>query len=315
MATEFHKNAGLDILSVPADGSFSEDDRRAMVDVLPLSLTDEIVEERISEVTICYPEIALNAVTVATNNMVAATAKNLSFGGGNLYVQSNGAQTSAWVKYDLGAGNERTVDYIALRRVNLLTAANEGFVRVLLRGSNDNFVSEDITVFDFQNLTTADLLNGKDLFSRLGEPSEAFRWWRVIITSGAPITMRLGKAYFGRLVDFGRSPVYPYQYSYFNSGEAFVSDAGAMFKSQNRSKKRRFELTWKNITDAVRNNFDLTVGQYLDAFQVAVHNLSDSEHRVLSGQDLVWGYATYENKSGVWANLNDIQVQLIEDIV
>lgn len=301
---------------IPVDGDWTDQDLRALMGMLPYSIQDDPTPSppvpAPSALAICYPQIALLSQAIAGIN--TSTAKNLFYGGGNLFMQRTSPGTVTRVRCDLGGGNGRGVDYVALRRVNLLTALDEGNISITLYGSNDNF-STKTPIIELLNLSTTILLNGQDYFHWLEDLSAPFRYWEVEITSSASIVHRLGKCYFGELRDFGRCPSYPYSYSLFNGTEAFVSDTGAMFKSQTRNRKRSFTFNWLALTDDQRNSFDKDIGRYLDTFQLALHNVANTPHKALGGDRLVWGYAETSNNSGPVEDLNELQFELIEDMV
>lgn len=269
----------------------------------------------ISELTILYPQIALLAESISGTNTTDAQIKNISYGGGNLYLESDSSVTDMYVDYDLGSGNTASINFVAVRRANLLSAQDEGNARIRIIGSSDNFSSSNDTVFDEDNLSTSGLLNNSDLIDTLSSPSTAYRYWRIRTTTDSSAIHRIGKVYFGSIFDFGRSPSYPYDYQYFNSGGAFISDSGAAFKSAMRPRKRRFTFEWRAISDSLRNSFDSNIGKNLDTFQIALyHNQSGTSNSPLGGDKLAWGYGEYSLSTGARYDLNDLRIELTEDM-
>lgn len=268
-----------------------------------------------SELTMIYPEIALNSESItAFTGGNQSLVKNLFYGGASLYYERNSAGTTTQIRFDLGSGNSSTIDFVAIRRANLLTSLDEGNARIRINASNDNW-STTTELFDFENLGTDDLIYGSDLFVHSETPSGSFRYFELRLDTTASVVHRLGKCYFGMLVDLQRSPSYPYQIEYLGSSNAFVSDSGSTFKTQLRAKKRRFEFTWKAIPDIYRDYFDILIGRYLDSFQLGlVHNQDGTENSPLGAYPIVWGYAEHETKTGPVANLNELTIRLTEDV-
>jgi hypothetical protein len=268
-----------------------------------------------SSLRICYPQIPLIAESISvTSGGNIALAKNLFYGGANLYYQRSSAGQQTRIDVDLGNGNEQSINFVAIRRANLLTALDEGNARIRIRGSNDSFSTQD-TVFDFDNLSTGDLIKDSDLFSFLTTDSTAYRYWRIQLSTTASVVHRLGKVYFGKIFDFDRPPSYPYSYELFNSQNPFVSDSGATFKTQLRQRKREFSFSWRAVSDAKRNEFDHKVGRFLDTFQVALHHdTADTVNSPLGGSELVWGYADYGNSAGPVGDFNNVNLTVVEDI-
>jgi hypothetical protein len=246
--------------------------------------------------------------------------ENLFYGGSTIYYRNSTSQAIAKSIFRLTLGDDypaETVDYIAIRGLNLMFKYGSGDIAITVYGSTDNFVADNDLLLSVSGLDETDLV-GPYLEDYIleGALSTAYNSFEITITSQNEIPHRLRKIYLGTLFDFsGTSPYYPYVPGYAENGSPFTSDAGSIFKTSNGRRSRQMNFLWRGITDADRIEFDKQIRQFLSDYPIFLFEPSASDHAPLNGDSLVFGWANAEIGTKDWKNNNQISLNFSEDII
>lgn len=246
--------------------------------------------------------------------------ENLFYGGSTIYWRNSDTQGIGQSIFTLTIPSElsaESVNYVAIRGLNLLFKNTPGNVSVEVRGSTDNFSASDVQLGIATGLTSSSLVGPfLEDYILTFTASATYRYFRVLITSTNSVTHRFRKIYLGTLFDFsGKSPVYPYSPGYGNNGTPFTSDAGSIFKTSMGRRPREMNFQWTNITDADRIIFDKQIKQFLSDFPIFLYEHTSSDHNPLNGDRLVFGWSDASVETKEWKNNNQISLSFREDIV
>lgn len=278
-----------------------------------------------------YNKIARLSTSIAVATYSAALApvalgpsdlpvNNLFYGGSTIYWRNSTSQAIGRSVFTLAIGSDyatETLDYIAIRGLNLMFKNGSGNIAITVSGSTDNFVASNVTLLSVTGLTAANLVGPfLEDYILTGTLSSAYRYFRVTIDSQNEIPHRIRKIYIGKLFDFGgRSPYYPYTPGYADNGSPFTSDSGSIFKTSLGRRPRALQFAWRGVTDAVRIEYDKQINQYLADYPIFLYETPDCDHEPLNGDTLVFGWASSEIGTKEWKNNNQISLSLREDIV
>lgn len=246
-------------------------------------------------------------------------AVNFFYGGSNLIAKRSEAGTSTSnIQLDLGAGASDTVDFVAFRGVNLLRAIGLSFT-LLVRGSNDNFVSttniynDTITVTDAVGSTSDDWIE-------FATESAAYRYFDIRISGTASGALRYGgrKLYIGTAFDFGGiAPRYPYSLNLINPAQSPMDlRAGSAFGSSSGKSFYILEGSYHGISDALRDQFVEKVVRYSADYPMWVYTDDSFGHGITSDFNSLFGWCSFEITSGEqWKDNNVIRFRVREDVI
>lgn len=206
--------------------------------------------------SIAYPDITWDALTIDASADANFPVRNLFYNGSGVVWKRSGTATSTNITFDLGNTKKSSANYCILRGINNIVhqQGDKYGVTVEVRASLDNFASSNVLV---SSQNPIELVGTKDedailLFTRTYE----YRYWRVVIVTDTAIQHQLRKLFIGNLFNFDAvSPHYPYRSKYQETGNAFVSDRGTLFKSSNGKKQRSLEINWRNVLDSTVDFF------------------------------------------------------------
>lgn len=244
---------------------------------------------------------------------------NLYAGGSTVYWRNSATVVTAKSTFKLGIGSDQamsTVNYFAIRGLNLMFKAGSGNVTVNVYGFDNNYLTAGVLLLT--DTISESELRGPFLEDYLyeGSLSAAYRYFSIEIISQYECVHRLRKLYIGTLFDFGgRSPYYPYVPGYGDNGSPFTSDAGSIFKTSVGRRPRQLQFNWRGIKDTDRVFFDENVKQYLTDYPIFLYEIPSSDHKPLNDDGVVFGWADSEIGTKDWKNNNQISLSLREDIV
>jgi len=177
------------------------------------------------------------------------------------------------IEYDLGSGNTSSSDYFIVSRADLILAQGASFT-VKHATSTD-----DITYTDRESvvgLSSSNLFGTESedlLITTGGGVSTRYHQFLCLRTSVSSFTIDFNKIYFGPAFDFGVDPVYPRRLE-----RVTVND-------KDRRSKYVFSLTWRGVTETIRNSFIEKILRYKDINPVFLYTTTYhdvlNEHRLL----------------------------------
>jgi len=234
---------------------------------------------------IAYPQITTDATTVTTSSSADTSLpiRNVITG-----ARVNGSQlatsaTSSWVKYDIGASTQKTIDYLIVARAKVLQ--KQGSKRVLLDGSTDDVSYSNIcgAASTFQSLSlygphSEDMIFTSELANSASGTLSAtptYRYWRFWAAgegTEAANKWFFSKVYFGQWFDFGRDPIYPREVT---KRIRTTSDRQSFYV---------FRFTWDGITSAKLNE---ALSKFLGNRELPVFLYTATYHDVLNEHRLV----------------------------
>lgn len=269
-----------------------------------------------------YVLLGTNRLARIAESIIAAgstdgTIQNLLFGPSTIFWERETAGTQSRIELDLGAGNAEVANFFYLRGVELFEALTAGAFTIELIGSNNNFSSET-TLFTFSGTNTFSSKVGtyeEDVIDYNINSITAYRYFAIEINSANSVKHILRKAYFGKFIDFGRDPSYPYGANLKDDSRAFIADSGSTFKTSSGRRPLVLDYGWRGISDTVRNALITDVERYTNDYPVVLYQPSGSTHSPLCGFSTVFGWATVTQQTDFWKNLNQIALTLTEDIV
>ncbi len=273
-----------------------------------------------TNIKIAYNDIPFRAVlTTASSENTDYPHQNLFGTSKTLHWESASAVTSSTITLDLGVGNTASIDHAILSGLNAILAQTSGTLGVYIRGSTDNFVGSNVVVLSNANVLASDLVGShNEEFVLEGALSTAYRYWRLHITTANSVIHKLRNLFLGVYFDFsGRSPSYPYSIGLNSNAlsKGFVGDANTMFVSSSGRTRREYSLSWKGITDAVREDFYAKIGEYLSDFPFYLVLPTGFTHQILKNKLMYgWGNSSYDSNEK-WKNSGYISFTFYEDIL
>lgn len=277
---------------------------------------------RISTAITASAELSGSPVALGPNNL---PAENLFYGGSTLYWKSGDyLYPFTKTKFRLTLGSSyagETIDYIAIRGLNLMFANGSGALTVEVRGSNDNFVSNNVQLLIQSGITAANLVGPfLEDYVLTGTLSAAYKAFDIIITSTNNVQHRYRKIYIGKMFEFTRngdgfSPFYPYTPGYGNNGTPFTADTGSIFKTSTGRRARVLSFAWRGVSDAERILFDSEIREFLSDYPIWLYETNSSTHSPLNNDKLVFGWADADVQTKDWKNNNQVMINFREDIV
>jgi hypothetical protein len=165
-----------------------------------------------------YPQIAPDATTVTVQNAFATDApkENVIYGPRTMHGALNAAAVSAWIKFDIGSAQAKTIDFLYVARAKI--AKTMLSTRCLLDASSDDASYFNVAgrSADFQTLTLYGPRSEDAIFTTgLGNSTAAAlpgtptrRYWRFWIAGAADPSKKyaFSKVMFGAWFDFGFEP-------------------------------------------------------------------------------------------------------------
>lgn len=212
-----------------------------------------------------YPDIPVNLTGSSIREPVAASGyspKNISTGGrAEEFRAASATRQTVW-EWDMGASYTAMPDHFALCRADLLYYSQYLPVSYTIQGAADAaFTGASIVsgLYGPASLTG----NASEDFIRSISFNTAQRYWRVTLSTTNEVTHQLSKLYLGRYFDFGKEPTFDY-------AESFAYKTPA-----ERRPPRRFNLTWRGITNAKKQDFISKIAKYRDTNSVIVWDQAD----------------------------------------
>lgn len=278
-------------------------------------------------VKIGYNQIARMASSVSVSVFDGAFApvdigpnelpiQNLFYGGSTVFWRNSTTEAIGATLVTLTIPAElpaQTIDYLAIRGLNLMFAAGSGDISFDIIGDGNTIYDGSLN----PAITEADLVGsfGEDFILTFDE-SAAYRVFEIYIYTTNEIPHRLRKIYLGKLFDFdNRSPSYPYKPGYGENGTPFTSDAGSVFKTSMGRRARELEFAWKHISDASRIFLDKEIHYYASDYPIFLYEPPESDHSPLNGDTLLFGWVEFDIQTKDWKNNNPIALMFREDIV
>lgn len=262
------------------------------------------------------PRLAIS--TAASTEHADFPHENLFHGGSTIYWKSASTTTQSLFTIDLGSGNERGCDFIAVRGLKQLYSQTPGTVDLQLRASTDNFSVSDIEILRDSDILESELIgNYNEDFVIKGSLSSSYRYWRVKLVTTNLVVQSMRKVYFGESFNFSnRSPSYPFTNSLItDNNRQFVSDGGTIFKTSSGRGREEKQLFWKGISDDILNSFRDDIERYLSDYPIFLYSPDSFDHYVLKN-NLLFGWANTEVRSGgVWKDQNQISMNFVEDLI
>jgi len=269
---------------------------------------------------IAYNDIPRSLVTsTASSENTLYKHLNLFNSTKTIFWQTASAVTESTITLDLGSGVTKSAEYIIISGLNHILAQSFTSLNIELRASTDNFATSNVAILTKNGIVSSDLIGShNEELIITGTQSTAYRYWRLRIVTGSAVIHKARKVYFGSFFDFnGRSPSYPYSFTDtanpFN--RAFVSDAGATFTTSYGRSKRKYELEYKGITDAIREDFYTKIGQFSNDFPVYLYEPTGFEHKVFKNK-IFFGWLSHSYTSNqLWKDVGSFKINLLEDIL
>ena len=258
--------------------------------------------------------LARIAQSITADGSTDGVIQNLLFGSSSIFWERATAGTQSRIEFDLGVGVSQVAHFLYVRGVELYQAISAGASTIKLFGSNDNFSSET-ELLSIDLTTTPVGTYGEDLIDYDSTITTAYRYFALQLDSANSVKHILRKAYFGRFINFGRDPSYPYDANLRDDQRAFVADAGTVFKTSSGRRALSLQFGWKGIADSVRNSLITDVERYTNDSPVFLYQPSGSTHSPLCGYTTVFGWASVTQATDFWKNINNVSLVLSEDIV
>jgi hypothetical protein len=253
-----------------------------------------------------YPDIPLRstAFTASAAEDPSYPLKNLITGGRGRMFQFNAAQTSYWIKADMGASATASMQFFFLARANMLKKA--GVTQCILQSSpNDAAWTNRIgTAANFQSKTFTGPRSEDLLFTQTfnddaaNYTSSAIRYWRITGLT-ASSKMMFSKFYLGNWFDFGKEPVVP------------IVQRRQGYEFKNREARHIFKMSWQGIDDATRQSFNEKILRYKDINPVILYDTADL---ILNDMRTLHAWITDCKVRPITYNRNDISVTFEEAI-
>jgi hypothetical protein len=202
----------------------------------------------------------------------AQSLTNLVAGGRGAAFQTLAAAGVTDVIFDLGASTTKAAEFFFIACAKVLK--QQGSTQALLSSSPDNvtYTSRLGTTTGFLTKTFSGP-QGDDLICAVGYnddiggslPTSAFRYWRFRFGVASPTKKwMIRKLYCGTFFDFGKDPERP----------TFELSRGVRTLND-REPAIRFSLTWKGITNTLRQSFISTIYRFRDVMPVVLYDTND----------------------------------------
>lgn len=222
-----------------------------------------------------YPDIPFRASAPTVGVGVADTiypVANIITGPRSQHFTITTAAGIIDITHDLGASLTAPVEYYFIARANTLKA--QGATQLLLKSSPDNvtYTSRIGTTAALQTRTFTGP-RGEDLMFASGLnddvlgslPTSSIRYWKQFIGVASPTKKwQFSKSYFGTFFDFGRDPEAP-----------TLSTSADTKDDQNRDPRQLITLTWRGVTNTIRNSFVSTLYRYREVSPVVLYDKGD----------------------------------------
>lgn len=213
-----------------------------------------------------YPDIPARFLGSSIREPVAATgynAKNVASGGrAEEFRAASATRQTVW-EWDVGVSLTAQPNYFALCRADLNYYAQYLPVSYTIAGAADAAFTGASIVSGLYG--PASLVgNAAEDFIQSVSFDTAQRYWRVTLSTTDAVTQQIGKIFLGNYFDFGREPVLT------DYAESFEYKSATM-----RRPPRRFNLTWRGISNAKKQDFIDKITAYQDANSVIVWDQGD----------------------------------------
>ncbi len=184
----------------------------------------------------------------------------------NFFRASASGTSVAW---DWDYGTTVTPNYCVIAHADWLTKRDTANISYTIRGASD---SGFVTGTNYTGtISTASLLGPTLSDSYISFSPNAYRYWRVTLTTTASMKHMLSKIYLGTAFDLGRDPEFSSALQRYASGT-------------HRQSKMLVELEYEGVLNATRQSFFDTIVKYADSNPVF---LRDSNNVFLNNVTLL----------------------------
>lgn len=257
---------------------------------------------------IAFPDIPYNAkiITPGSPTDPDQGERNLISGKRHRGFQFADDDTTGELVFDLGAGNERTAEYVIVARADRLV--RNGLERFqLANSSDDSSYSDCVDATDFSTLYGPHAGDFLLAFSA----TSAERYWRATYTSADAQAFWHSKLYFGSFFDFGKDPGDVRFERVTPERSAFISDSGSQWSERGEDPRYRFIFTWGGIADEKIASFASLIGARRHS-ENGVFLYAATETQVLDGHSLMHCEIESAESRKLWDGWNEIRVSFLE---
>lgn len=219
-----------------------------------------------TNLVIGYPQVGFDG-TILTSTTASAgyEANRTTLGSRQDRFQTSANVTTSVIDFDYGS--TIAPDFFYIGRANLLYLSDSSDPVVSLIGASDSAFT---TPTNYNVTLDISRLVGSSDEDMIEFPlsTAAFQYWRVKAATTASFQHSYSKIAFGNVLDFGVDPLHP----------------RTIERKFNNSKLSRrtnfgFEFNWAGITNALRSQFDDSIGAYKDV--MTLYLMTRYYHEVL----------------------------------